>query len=115
MTSILDDKMRTAREWLVARSAELRDRIGRVRSDLRRAKMPLPADGPDAAIVVENDEVLQAIEQAARAELVHLSHAFERLDAGTFGRCEGCGESIESGRLRAVPYTTECRDCAKGT
>src|SRR4030095_13554555 len=86
MNPIHDDKMRAARGWLVARGAELRDRVKRVQDDLRRASTPLPANGPDAAIVIENDEILHAIEETARAELRHIDHALERLDTGTFAR-----------------------------
>ena len=115
MNSIHDDKMRSARDWLVTRGAELRDRVERVQTDLRRASTPLPADGPDAASVIENDDILHAIDETARAELHHIDHALERLDAGTFARCEQCGGEIEADRLRAVPYTTHCRGCAKDT
>lgn len=113
MNTVSDEKLRTARDWLVTRSAELRERVRRTEDDLRRATAPLPSDAPDAAIVVENDEILQAIGETARAELHHIEHALERLDAGTFAKCEQCGEPIEAARLQAVPYTTRCRHCAE--
>jgi RNA polymerase-binding transcription factor DksA len=113
MNQISDASLRAARKWLLTRSAELRARVKRTQDDLGRAVDPLPRDAPDAAIAVENDEILQAIGETARAELNHIAHALERLDAGTFGKCEQCGESIESERLRVVPYTTQCRACAK--
>ena len=64
------------------RAAELRDRLRRVQEDLGRQREPLPRDAPDAAIVIENDEILAAIDKAARSELDHIEHALERLDAG---------------------------------
>ncbi len=73
---------------------------------------PLPKDAPDAAIVIENDEILAAIEKAARSELEHIERALERLDEGVFGLCETCGAEIEDKRLKAVPYATQCRGCA---
>lgn len=113
MKSLPDEKLRAVREWLVARSAQLRDRVKRTQDDLRRRAEPLPRDAPDAAIIVENDEILKAIGETAWAELHHIEHALERLDAGTFAKCEQCGERIEAERLRAVPYATRCRSCAK--
>jgi RNA polymerase-binding transcription factor DksA len=91
---------------------ELNERIRRVSADLGRALTPLPRDLPDAAIVMENDEILQAVNEAARAELAQIERASERVDAGTYGICETCGEKIESERLRIVPYTITCRHCA---
>lgn len=113
MKSMPDEKLRAVRQWLVVRSAELRDRVSRTENDLRRKAEPLPRDAPDAAITVENDEILVAIGETARAELHHIEHALERLDAGTFAKCEKCGQPIEAERLRAVPYTPDCRACAK--
>ena len=107
-----DDDLRAIRNGLLAREAELRDRVHRVHEDLRREVTPLPRDAPDAAIVIENDEILQAIDETARSELREIERALERLEAGTYGLCDRCGERIDVDRLRAVPYTVHCRSCA---
>jgi DnaK suppressor protein len=113
MNTLTDDSLRTARTTLLARSAELRDRLQRVQADLGRQREPLSRDAPDAAIQLENDEVLRAVEEAARAELTRIEAALERIEAGRFASCEGCGEEIEAERLVVVPYATECSSCAR--
>ena len=113
MKSINDESLRTTRAWLLQRSAELGERIGRVQQDLRRTSTPLPRDAPDAAIVVENDEILQALEESARREMSQIERALERLEAGTFGHCEVCGAAIEADRQTVVPYATRCVRCAE--
>ena len=115
MHTISDETLRSNREQLLARGAALRERVRRVRDDLRRETTPLPRDAPDAAVVMENDEILQAIDEAARSELVQIQRALERLEAGTYGLCEQCGERIDADRLRVVPYTGHCRRCARDT
>jgi RNA polymerase-binding transcription factor DksA len=35
-----------------------------------------------------------------------------RLDAGTYGTCASCGETIAKGRLAALPATPVCTGCA---
>jgi RNA polymerase-binding transcription factor DksA len=45
------------------------------------------------------------VEREARA-------AIERIDRGTFGKCERCGQSIPKGRLEAIPYARTCVKCA---
>lgn len=40
---------------------------------------------------------------------IHL--ALERLENGTFGECEGCGEDIDIRRLEARPVAELCIDC----
>jgi len=39
--------------------------------------------------------------------------ALKRIDAGTFGKCEECGELIAKPRLQALPYTKHCIQCAR--
>lgn len=103
------------RDRLTARAAELRDRLDRVRRDLRREREPLPGDADDAAILVENDDVLQAIEEAAVEELGQIDVALARIAEGVFTRCDKCGGVIDAARLAAVSYATTCRACARDT
>ncbi|MFO7281453.1 MAG: TraR/DksA C4-type zinc finger protein [Thermoanaerobacterales bacterium] len=42
------------------------------------------------------------------ADLAGVDVALERLDAGTYGRCEACGEPIADERLAADPTTPFC-------
>lgn len=39
--------------------------------------------------------------------------ALEKLAAGTYGTCDECRRPIPAGRLRAVPQSTLCVDCAR--
>jgi RNA polymerase-binding transcription factor DksA len=45
--------------------------------------------------------------------LAHTVAALERIDKGTFGRCQECGKEIPEERLQALPYTPYCVDCAR--
>lgn len=112
MNTSSDELLRNTRQRLLARGAELRDRLDRVRRDLKREREPLPRDSADAAIAVENDEVLQALEKSAQGELGHIELALRRLDEGTFALCEKCGAGIDADRLKSIPYASLCRDCA---
>jgi RNA polymerase-binding transcription factor DksA len=111
MNILHDDRQRSARGTLLARAAELRYRLVRVRSDLRREREPLPQDAPDAAIAMENDEVLEAIQRASTLELEHIEAALERINQGVYGLCAKCAAPIEEERLRVVPYADTCRCC----
>ena len=112
MNTDSDETLRAARDALLSRGLELRERERRVAGDLRRESTPLPRDAPDAAIAMENDEILVAIGESARSELRQIERALERLEAGTFGVCDRCGERIEDERLRVVPYAGSCARCA---
>ena len=45
--------------------------------------------------------------------LDEVNDALARIDEGTFGRCENCGQEISIRRLNALPYARHCVACAK--
>ena len=45
--------------------------------------------------------------------LGEIGAALERINQGTFGRCEECDGEIPRVRLQAVPYTRFCVECAR--
>ena len=45
--------------------------------------------------------------------LEEVVNALARIDAGTFGRCENCGQEIPKERVDAVPYARYCVRCAQ--
>jgi DnaK suppressor protein len=40
-----------------------------------------------------------------------IEETLQRIEDGTFGECEECGETISIGRLKARPVTTLCIQC----
>ena len=47
------------------------------------------------------------------ALLADVNAALERIEGGTFGRCEACGHAIAAARLDALPYARRCIACAR--
>jgi YteA family regulatory protein len=46
-----------------------------------------------------------------RRLLSQVNRALNRLDAGTYGICAHCGQEIEPGRLKALPWSILCHRC----
>jgi DnaK suppressor protein len=44
--------------------------------------------------------------------LARTERALAKLDEGTYGRCDACGEPIAPARLEALPDSVLCVDCA---
>ena len=38
--------------------------------------------------------------------------AIQRIEDGSYGRCQNCGQPIPQSRLDAIPYAAECVQCA---
>ncbi|WP_406478887.1 TraR/DksA family transcriptional regulator [Streptomyces sp. NBC_01615] len=52
-----------------------------------------------------------ALAANAREMLEQTERALERLDAGTYGLCENCGDPIGKARMQAFPRATLCVEC----
>ena len=57
----------------------------------------------------EREKDLSIIERV-EAELADVERALSRLDDGTYGTCEACGEPIGDARLDAMPAARLCLD-----
>ena len=94
---------------LRGRQRELYARLHRIDDDLGRQKNP---DSEERATEAENDEVLEEMGEVGETELKAIDAALSRIAAGTYGTCVKCGEPIAAERLKAVPHTPFCQDCA---
>jgi RNA polymerase-binding transcription factor DksA len=97
------------RQNLVSRLEELGRRVHDYEDVLRE---PLDADFAEQATQMEGDEATVDLEQAAIVEAEQIKVAVSRIDAGSYGECESCGSEINPKRLQALPYATDCIDCA---
>ena len=109
--SALQTDLTQVKHTLLARRRTLLERHARVAADLQRRGEALVGDWSDRAIQMQNDETLQAIDDAAQDELVAIDEALLRLGRGLYGVCKECGAPIESGRLQALHAVT-CSVCA---
>lgn len=57
--------------------------------------------GENRALVSQLEETLEDVERA-----------IAKLDEGSYGRCEQCGQPIGEARLEAMPATRYCITCA---
>jgi RNA polymerase-binding transcription factor DksA len=70
-------------------------------------------DPEGATIAFERAQVVALLELAQR-DLAAVDAAAGRLARGTYGSCRRCGRRIAPARLRALPSTEVCIDCAGG-
>lgn len=104
-------KFKTIRQQLATRYDEIQQRLGRISLERRHTNQPLNADSEEQAIETENDQVLDALDDQIRAEMKQIEKIMTRIDEGTYGVCEACGEQIAPKRLEALPQATRCITC----
>lgn len=103
------DNAQAGIDWLREKRAELIQRLDAIHGDASRQRS---ADSGERAVEQENDQTLEEIELQTREELAQIDQALRRVEAGTYGTCEVCGEPIAADRLAAIPQSTTCIDCA---
>lgn len=107
----LADDYEEIRNRLVRRRDELNGRVSAIAQGVGRGR-PLDPDFEEQAVERQNEEVIDALDEAARRELAQIARALARMERGEYGVCTACGEPIPLPRLRAVPYTDLCVSCA---
>lgn len=114
--------------WTAAEVAEVKaelesdvERLARELGQAAKDLQELMADNADGAgadnadigsMSIERDSELSLAENQ-RELLEQTQKALERLDDGTYGTCESCGEPIGKLRLMAFPRATQCMDCKR--
>ena len=64
----------------------------------------------DTATAMFDRELDDGLEEGAKQALVEIDAALQRIEAGTYGMCEGCGKPIGAERLSALPWARLCID-----
>jgi RNA polymerase-binding transcription factor DksA len=67
---------------------------------------------PEGATIAYERARTSALVEQARAHLVAVDAALQRLAAGSYGRCVSCGADISPERLDARPAAPTCITCA---
>jgi DnaK suppressor protein len=100
LRKLLDEKMTD----LLAEA----DRTVDVMTDAKAENFPDPTD---RASLESNRNFTLRIRDRERKLIGKIKEALARIDDGSYGKCEDCGETIGLERLKARPVTTLCIDC----
>jgi DnaK suppressor protein len=68
-------------------------------------------DAEETSVSDIQEDIELALIQMKAETLTRVNEALERLNAGSYGRCNECGDEISPQRLRALPFAVRCKDC----
>ena len=102
----------TYKARLQAMRDEMTSRISALEKDIHHQDQPVEKDFAEQVTQGENDDVLTALDDEARDRVRKIDAALLRIENGTYGICENCGNPIGEKRLEALPYATLCIECA---
>lgn len=95
-------------------SEQLQSLVGEAKDtveDMHEATKDTFADPTDRALLESNRNFNLRISDRERRLISKVQEALRRVDDGTFGICEECGDDIQAARLHARPVTTLCFEC----
>ncbi|WP_017612970.1 TraR/DksA family transcriptional regulator [Nocardiopsis salina] len=109
------EELAEVRQQLEAEIASQREELAQNESELtERLTDPVEGAGDDTADTgakaFQREHDL-ALAYNTRDLLAQSEKAIERMDAGTYGVCESCGQAIGKARLQAFPRATLCVTC----
>jgi DnaK suppressor protein len=106
-------------------TAEIRATLEAERDELRSQLDELTAAPRDPMAAVSfgkrvGEGTSQAVERIAQvsaarnldAKLRDVERALAKLEDGTYGRCDACGDAIGTERLEVMPWAVRCVACA---
>ena len=94
---------------LLERHQEERERIRLSEASAERSPDPTSADGGSMAFELEKELTL---DENTKHLLTQIDHALVLIKKKKYGNCENCQNPIPVARLEALPYSTNCKDCA---
>ena len=97
------------KKQLVERREELGARLTSIEEELDSHQSK---DWEELAVEREEDEVLEGLGDQGLQEVRQIDIALARIEDGTYGECQKCGELIAEARLDLLPHTPLCRKCA---
>lgn len=99
--------LRQEREQLVHQL----DELGAAESGDLRSDIDFGGSFADAAsVTAERTEVLGLVE-SIKSQLDDVDTALAHIEAGTYGRCDNCGNDIGADRLEFRPASVLCVNC----
>lgn len=110
-----DEKKEALRRLLLNRRdqllKEVKNEVSEYIKGENRQLVDTALDDGDWSVVDLSEDVRLRQLSAHRETLVKIDESLRKLEEGTYGICESCGEEISEQRLKVLPFAINCRDC----
>lgn len=90
---------------------EVKEEIGDHFEGNRRIEVETALDDGDWSVVDLTEDLDIAILERHKDTLNKIDEALRKLDEGTYGICNDCGQDINEKRLNALPFAIYCIEC----
>ncbi len=105
------EKLAYFKELLTERLEELLNEAEKTANGMNKGNEVAFPDPTDRATLETDRNFLLRIRDRERKLILKIKEALAKIEDGTFGICEECGEEISVERLKVRPVTTLCIAC----
>jgi len=109
---IMDAKeLKKFKEQLIHLREELLSLVRKTTENEKEYPLSEVGDSIDQAADSSARELLFELNHSEKQKLEDIDRALQKIEQGSFGICEKCGNKISKERLEAVPYAHFCIKC----
>jgi DnaK suppressor protein len=102
------------RRHYLAQAEELKAQADALALEHEPGDVQFDEEGGEGGTSNVDRELDLALSNQARVAIEEIDRALAKIDAGTYGACERCGQPIPEARLEALPHAALCVSCKSG-
>jgi DnaK suppressor protein len=108
-------RQKAQREQLETEHKRLLDELSKLQgnastSEERREGSPFGKREEEATETLELEKRV-TLENRVRQDIASVEHALNKMEKGTYGFCDNCGQLIDPKRMAALPQANLCMNC----
>jgi DnaK suppressor protein len=104
------DRHDVLRRMLEERRREIHEKLRAIREEIPSYQDEV-RDTEEQSVTDFAQEMDFALMEMKAQTLIRIDEALQRVDQGTYGTCDDCGQEIAEARLKAVPFALMCLEC----
>ena len=108
-----ESKIKEMHEVLTRRHEALRRAVAGDDSLLKKFTQHSGGDVVDFACDSATSEIGSQLAEFSSRELQQVENALQKMQQGSYGKCDGCQKNIPLARLQALPYAALCISCQR--
>lgn len=108
------DELIAERETYLAQAKSLREEADQIAREAEPGDIQFDDESGEGGTMAIDRERDLALASQAMGIIDEIDHSLRKLEMGTYGDCENCGQPILKARLEALPYARLCIACKSG-
>ena len=109
---MVQKKLMKLKKLLVNRRREILEQVAHLEFEREELEQHF-IESIDSAQKENLAQLIHKLDERGKEEIEEIDLAIDKMESGSYGRCELCGKSIPFKRLKVLPATRLCRKCAQ--